>query len=164
MGAARRVLPGRCCPGSRQSSAALSRFGKPLLRWAAPGDEHHLQRNSLATWFCGSRRSSGRIVFHILPLFPLPFGFSRPTFLVVAPWNIRPGANVTVGVALLPDSPAQVTVRGEVIRDNETIFRREMVFEKGKSLELAWEDPDLVVFFFFFPSTNISLLPKYHSS
>ncbi|XP_064020132.1 CD109 antigen [Pogoniulus pusillus] len=53
-----------------------------------------------------------------------------PTFLVVAPWNIRPGANVTVGVALLPDSPAQVTVRGEVIRDNETILRREMVFEK----------------------------------
>ncbi|NXX04486.1 CD109 protein, partial [Larus smithsonianus] len=53
-----------------------------------------------------------------------------PTFLVAVPWNIRPGANVTVGVALLPDSPAQVTVRGEVIRDNETILSREMVFEK----------------------------------
>ncbi|NXW76784.1 CD109 protein, partial [Hirundo rustica] len=61
-----------------------------------------------------------------------PFGLSRPTFLVAAPWNIRPGANLTVGVALLPDSPAQVTVKGEVIRDNETILSREMVFEKGK--------------------------------
>ncbi|XP_030302930.1 CD109 antigen [Calypte anna] len=53
-----------------------------------------------------------------------------PTFLVAAPWNIRPGTNVTVGVALLPDSPAQVTVRGEVIRNNKTILAREMVFEK----------------------------------
>ncbi|NWY71237.1 CD109 protein, partial [Erithacus rubecula] len=61
-----------------------------------------------------------------------PFGLSRPTFLVAAPWNIRPGANLTVGVALLPDSPAQVTVKGEVIRDNETVLSREMVFEKGK--------------------------------
>ncbi|KFP85866.1 CD109 antigen, partial [Acanthisitta chloris] len=54
-----------------------------------------------------------------------------PTFLVAAPWNIRPGANLSVGVALLPDSPAQVTVRGEVIRDNETILSRQMVFEKA---------------------------------
>ncbi|PKK33140.1 CD109 molecule, partial [Columba livia] len=54
----------------------------------------------------------------------------RPTFLVAVPWNIRPGANVTVGVALLPDSPAQVTVRGDVIRDNQTILSKEMVFEK----------------------------------
>ncbi|NXC86718.1 CD109 protein, partial [Cercotrichas coryphoeus] len=61
-----------------------------------------------------------------------PFGLSRPTFLVAAPWNIRPGANLTIGVALLPDSPAQVTVKGEVIRDNETVLSREMVFEKGK--------------------------------
>ncbi|NXX84199.1 CD109 protein, partial [Urocolius indicus] len=59
-----------------------------------------------------------------------PFGFARPTFLVAVPWNIRPGANVTVGVALLPESPAQVIVRGEVIRDNKTILSREMVFEK----------------------------------
>uniref|UniRef100_A0A8C5TTN8 CD109 antigen n=1 Tax=Malurus cyaneus samueli TaxID=2593467 RepID=A0A8C5TTN8_9PASS len=55
-----------------------------------------------------------------------------PTFLVAVPWSIRPGTNLTVGVALLPDSPAQVTVKGEVIRDNETILSREMVFEKGK--------------------------------
>ncbi|NXH20679.1 CD109 protein, partial [Bucco capensis] len=68
---------------------------------------------------------------HLLPCFlPLHFGFSRPTFLVAVPWNIRPGANVSVGIALLPDSPAQVSVRGEVIRDNETILSREMVFER----------------------------------
>ncbi|KAF2975324.1 hypothetical protein EK904_013832 [Melospiza melodia maxima] len=59
-----------------------------------------------------------------------------PTFLVAAPWNIRPGANLTVGVALLPDSPAQVTVKGEVIRDNETILSREVVFEKGLQKQL----------------------------
>ncbi|KAH1173502.1 hypothetical protein KIL84_017341 [Mauremys mutica] len=34
-----------------------------------------------------------------------------PTFLVTGPRNIRPGANVTIGVALLTDSPPQVTVR-----------------------------------------------------
>ncbi|NXT27832.1 CD109 protein, partial [Syrrhaptes paradoxus] len=70
------------------------------------------------------------LYFTLCPFFLCPFGFSRPTFLVAVPWNIRPGANVTVGVALLPDSPEQVTVRGEVIRDNETILSREMVFEK----------------------------------
>ncbi|NXK28207.1 CD109 protein, partial [Arenaria interpres] len=59
-----------------------------------------------------------------------PSGFSSPTFLVAVPWNIRPGANLSVGVALLPDSPAQVTVRGEVVRDNQTVLSREMVFEK----------------------------------
>uniref|UniRef100_A0A8C3XGS6 CD109 antigen n=1 Tax=Cyanoderma ruficeps TaxID=181631 RepID=A0A8C3XGS6_9PASS len=69
-----------------------------------------------------------------------------PTFLVAAPWNIRPGANLTVGVALLPDSPAQVAVKGEVIRDNETILSGEMVFEKGKKknglgLELPLNSP-----------------------
>ncbi|NWI20473.1 CD109 protein, partial [Crypturellus soui] len=71
-----------------------------------------------------------------LPLFLL-FGFSSPTFLVTVPWNIRPGANVIVGVALLPDSPAQVTVRGEVIKDNKTLLSREMVFEKDSFGTLA---------------------------
>uniref|UniRef100_A0A663NE95 CD109 antigen n=1 Tax=Athene cunicularia TaxID=194338 RepID=A0A663NE95_ATHCN len=79
---------------------------------------------------------SGGLCFTPCPFSLCPFGFSRPTFLVAVPWNIRPGANVTVGVTLLPDSPAQVTVRGEVIRDNETILRGEMVFEKGKRIKL----------------------------
>lgn len=63
---------------------------------------------------------------------------------------------MTVGVALLPDSPARVTVRGDVIRDNQTILSKEMVFEKGKRMELAWRDLDLL-----YP-TSILLLPKYH--
>ncbi|NXN92969.1 CD109 protein, partial [Rhinopomastus cyanomelas] len=53
-----------------------------------------------------------------------------PSFLVAAPWSIRPGANVTVGVALLSESPAQVTVKAEVTRNNETVLSGEMVFER----------------------------------
>lgn len=64
--------------------------------------------------------------------FPLPFMFSSPTFLVTAPCNIRPGANVTVGVVLLQNSPLQVTVRGEVLRGNDSLLSGELVFEKGK--------------------------------
>ncbi|RMC13369.1 hypothetical protein DUI87_10904 [Hirundo rustica rustica] len=75
-------------------------------------------------------RSSGDVRFFLLLLLLCGSAAAGPTFLVAAPWNIRPGANLTVGVALLPDSPAQVTVKGEVIRDNETILSREMVFEK----------------------------------
>ncbi|XP_029859871.1 CD109 antigen isoform X2 [Aquila chrysaetos chrysaetos] len=73
-------------------------------------------------------RSAVRLL--LLLLFFCSSAAAGPTFLVAVPWNIRPGANVTVGVALLPDGPAQVTVRGEVIRDNETILSGEMVFEK----------------------------------
>uniref|UniRef100_A0A8C3EQM3 CD109 molecule n=2 Tax=Corvus moneduloides TaxID=1196302 RepID=A0A8C3EQM3_CORMO len=74
-------------------------------------------------------RSRGDVRFFLLLLL-CSSAAAGPTFLVAVPWNIRPGANLTVGVALLPDSPAQVTVKGEVIRDNETILSREMVFEK----------------------------------
>ncbi|XP_069660779.1 CD109 antigen isoform X1 [Haliaeetus albicilla] len=77
-------------------------------------------------------RSAVRLLFLLLLLLLFFCGSAAagPTFLVAVPWNIRPGANVTFGVALLPDGPAQVTVRGEVIRDNETILSGEMVFEK----------------------------------
>lgn len=61
-----------------------------------------------------------------------------PTFLVAAPWNIRPGASVTVGVALLPGSPAQVAVRGALLRDNQTVLSRELVFERGRGLTPAF--------------------------
>lgn len=44
---------------------------------------------------------------------------------------------MTIGVALLPGSPPQVTVRGEVTRDNKTILSREMVFEKGRVVALS---------------------------
>ncbi|EMP28675.1 hypothetical protein UY3_14223 [Chelonia mydas] len=56
---------------------------------------------------------------------------ARPTFLVTGPRNIRPGANVTIGVALLTDSLPQVTVRGEVLRGNDTVLHGEVTFEKG---------------------------------
>uniref|UniRef100_A0A8C3K5J9 CD109 antigen n=1 Tax=Calidris pygmaea TaxID=425635 RepID=A0A8C3K5J9_9CHAR len=74
-------------------------------------------------------QSSALTCTHLYCLYP---GCSSqvPTFLVAVPWNIRPGANLSVGVALLPDSPARVTVRGEVLRDNQTVLSREMVFEK----------------------------------
>ncbi|XP_019352416.1 CD109 antigen isoform X3 [Alligator mississippiensis] len=58
-------------------------------------------------------------------------GQAGPTFLVTAPCNIRPGANVTVGVVLLQNSPLQVTVRGEVLRGNDSLLSGELVFEKG---------------------------------
>ncbi|KAF4795896.1 CD109 antigen [Turdus rufiventris] len=75
-------------------------------------------------------RSRGDVRSFFLLLLLCSSAAAGPTFLVAAPWNIRPGANLTIGVALMPDSPAQVTVKGEVIRDNETVLSREVVFEK----------------------------------
>uniref|UniRef100_A0A674JZP3 CD109 antigen n=1 Tax=Terrapene triunguis TaxID=2587831 RepID=A0A674JZP3_9SAUR len=81
----------------------------------------------------------------------------RPTFLVTGPRNIRPGANVTIGVALLTDSPPQVTVRGEVLRGNDTVLHGEVVFEKG----------ELILFFFQLPfnsrAGSYELLVKGHA-
>uniref|UniRef100_A0A8C0BPM9 CD109 antigen n=1 Tax=Buteo japonicus TaxID=224669 RepID=A0A8C0BPM9_9AVES len=105
----------------------------------------------------------GGLYFTPCPFSLCPFGFSRPTFLVAVPWNIRPGANVTVGVALLPDGPAQVTVRGEVIRDNETVLSGEMVFEKGKRMELAWKDLALPSLPLNSASGNYELLVEGHA-
>uniref|UniRef100_A0A674JWJ1 CD109 antigen n=1 Tax=Terrapene triunguis TaxID=2587831 RepID=A0A674JWJ1_9SAUR len=80
-----------------------------------------------------------------------------PTFLVTGPRNIRPGANVTIGVALLTDSPPQVTVRGEVLRGNDTVLHGEVVFEKG----------ELILFFFQLPfnsrAGSYELLVKGHA-
>lgn len=62
---------------------------------------------------------------------------------------------MTIGVALMPDSPAQVTVKGEVIRDNETVLSREVVFEKGKKKNRL----GLEVFQFAFSQKHFAL-PK----
>uniref|UniRef100_A0A8C0J7S1 CD109 molecule n=1 Tax=Chelonoidis abingdonii TaxID=106734 RepID=A0A8C0J7S1_CHEAB len=70
-----------------------------------------------------------------------PFMFSRPTFLVTGPRNIRPGANVTIGVALLTDSPLQVTVRGEVLRGNDIVLHGEVLFEKGEDTLFFFQLP-----------------------
>lgn len=60
----------------------------------------------------------------------------RSRFLVTAPGIIRPGANVTVGVELLENSPLQVTVKAQVLKQvsNRTVsvLKGEGVFEKGK--------------------------------
>uniref|UniRef100_A0A452HFJ9 CD109 antigen n=1 Tax=Gopherus agassizii TaxID=38772 RepID=A0A452HFJ9_9SAUR len=67
--------------------------------------------------------------------------FSRPTFLVTGPRSIRPGANVTIGVALLTDSPPQVTVRGEVLRGNDIVLHGEVIFEKGEDTLFFFQLP-----------------------
>uniref|UniRef100_A0A8C0J627 CD109 antigen n=1 Tax=Chelonoidis abingdonii TaxID=106734 RepID=A0A8C0J627_CHEAB len=64
-----------------------------------------------------------------------------PTFLVTGPRNIRPGANVTIGVALLTDSPLQVTVRGEVLRGNDIVLHGEVLFEKGEDTLFFFQLP-----------------------
>ncbi|XP_053136283.1 CD109 antigen [Hemicordylus capensis] len=53
-----------------------------------------------------------------------------PTYLLTAPKFIRPGANVTIGVALLKKSPPQVTIKADVIHANSTILRGEAVFQR----------------------------------
>uniref|UniRef100_A0A452HFI0 CD109 antigen n=1 Tax=Gopherus agassizii TaxID=38772 RepID=A0A452HFI0_9SAUR len=65
----------------------------------------------------------------------------RPTFLVTGPRSIRPGANVTIGVALLTDSPPQVTVRGEVLRGNDIVLHGEVIFEKGEDTLFFFQLP-----------------------
>ncbi|XP_072822377.1 CD109 antigen isoform X2 [Vicugna pacos] len=60
---------------------------------------------------------------------------SGPRFLVTAPGIIRPGGNVTVGVELLEHSPAQVTVKAELVKMaanlTVSVLEAEGVFEKG---------------------------------
>uniref|UniRef100_A0A8C4W2F6 CD109 antigen n=1 Tax=Gopherus evgoodei TaxID=1825980 RepID=A0A8C4W2F6_9SAUR len=64
-----------------------------------------------------------------------------PTFLVTGPRSIRPGANVTIGVALLTDSPPQVTVRGEVLKGNDIVLHGEVIFEKGEDTLFFFQLP-----------------------
>ncbi|XP_040839571.1 CD109 antigen isoform X1 [Ochotona curzoniae] len=60
---------------------------------------------------------------------------SGPRFLVTAPAIIRPGANVTVGVELLEQSPPQVTVRAELVKvrsaSDVSVLEAEGVFHRG---------------------------------
>ncbi|XP_061479122.1 CD109 antigen isoform X2 [Rhineura floridana] len=55
---------------------------------------------------------------------------SLPTYLLAAPKSIRPGANVTIGVALLKESPEKVTIKAEVIYANNSVLRGEAVFKR----------------------------------
>ncbi|XP_066478804.1 CD109 antigen [Tiliqua scincoides] len=53
-----------------------------------------------------------------------------PTYLLTAPKSIRPGANVTIGVALLKESPSQVTIQAEVLHGNNSVLRGNAVFQR----------------------------------
>uniref|UniRef100_A0A670ICS0 CD109 antigen n=1 Tax=Podarcis muralis TaxID=64176 RepID=A0A670ICS0_PODMU len=56
----------------------------------------------------------------------------RPTYLLAAVKSIRPGANLTIGVAMLKKSPQKVTVKAEVVYANNTVLRGEAVFKRGE--------------------------------
>nr|XP_060608900.1 CD109 antigen [Anolis sagrei ordinatus] len=53
-----------------------------------------------------------------------------PTYLLAAPEIIRPGANITIGVALLKASPPQVTIKAEVLSGNNSVLHGEGVFQR----------------------------------
>ncbi|KAH0622086.1 hypothetical protein JD844_024050, partial [Phrynosoma platyrhinos] len=53
-----------------------------------------------------------------------------PTYLLAAPEIIRPGANLTIGVALLKASPPHLTVKAEVLFANNSVLRGEGVFQR----------------------------------
>lgn len=72
---------------------------------------------------------------HLLCVCAVALAGPGSRFLVTAPGIIRPGANVTVGVELLENSPPQVTVKAQVFKQvsNRTVsvLKAEGVFEKG---------------------------------
>ncbi|XP_042302267.1 CD109 antigen [Sceloporus undulatus] len=51
-----------------------------------------------------------------------------PTYLLAAPEIIRPGANLTIGVALLKASPPRLTIKAEVLFANNSVLHGEGVF------------------------------------
>nr|XP_020641515.1 CD109 antigen [Pogona vitticeps] len=55
---------------------------------------------------------------------------SGPTYLLAGPEVIRPGANLTIGVTLLKASPSHVTIKGEVLFENNSVLRGEAVFQR----------------------------------
>uniref|UniRef100_A0A8D0CAT7 CD109 antigen n=2 Tax=Salvator merianae TaxID=96440 RepID=A0A8D0CAT7_SALMN len=55
---------------------------------------------------------------------------SGPTYLLAAPTVIRPGANVTIAIALLKGSPSQLTIKAEVISANKSMLHGEAVIKK----------------------------------
>ncbi|XP_060089077.1 CD109 antigen [Heteronotia binoei] len=55
---------------------------------------------------------------------------ARPRYLLTAPLTFRPGANTSIGVALLKNSPPEITVKAEVVIENNTVLRGEAVFQR----------------------------------
>ncbi|XP_077162751.1 CD109 antigen [Paroedura picta] len=53
-----------------------------------------------------------------------------PRYLLTAPLTIRPGTNTSIGVALLKHSPPEITVKAEVVIENNTVLQGEAVFQR----------------------------------
>ncbi|XP_058032225.1 CD109 antigen [Ahaetulla prasina] len=53
-----------------------------------------------------------------------------PTYLVAVPKIIRPGANLTIGVRLLKESPSSITIQAQVLLANKSILQGEAVFQR----------------------------------
>ncbi|EDL26410.1 CD109 antigen, isoform CRA_b [Mus musculus] len=73
---------------------------------------------------------------HLLCLCAVALAAPGSRFLVTAPGIIRPGANVTIGVDLLENSPPQVLVKAQVFKiasnKSRSILEAEGVFHRGK--------------------------------
>ncbi|XP_026550926.1 CD109 antigen [Pseudonaja textilis] len=74
----------------------------------------------------------------LFPIFPFMWGFviasslvnARPTYLLAVPKIIRPGANLTIGVCLLKESPSSIRIQAQVLLANRSILQGEEVFQR----------------------------------
>ncbi|XP_034287784.1 CD109 antigen [Pantherophis guttatus] len=99
-----------------------------------------------------TRRSSW-----LFPILPFIWGFviasslvnAGPTYLLAVPKIIRPGANLTIGVRLLKESPSSIRIQAQVLLANKSILQGEAVFQRDSfstlvlpSLPLGSTDAD----------------------
>ncbi|KAM3856320.1 CD109 antigen [Vipera latastei] len=74
----------------------------------------------------------------LFPILPLLWGFviasslvnAGPTYLLAVPKIIRPGANLTIGVWLLKESPSSIRIQAQVLLANKSILQGEAVFQR----------------------------------
>uniref|UniRef100_A0A670YSE7 CD109 antigen n=1 Tax=Pseudonaja textilis TaxID=8673 RepID=A0A670YSE7_PSETE len=57
------------------------------------------------------------------------------------PKIIRPGANLTIGVCLLKESPSSIRIQAQVLLANRSILQGEEVFQRGEMVALDWNIP-----------------------
>ncbi|EDL77717.1 CD109 antigen (predicted), isoform CRA_b [Rattus norvegicus] len=73
---------------------------------------------------------------HLLSVCVVAVAAHGSRFLVTVPGIIRPGANMTIGVELLQNSPPQVLVKARVLKiasnRSTTVLEAEGVFNRGK--------------------------------
>ncbi|XP_070789006.1 CD109 antigen isoform X3 [Pituophis catenifer annectens] len=80
-----------------------------------------------------TRRSSW-----LFPILPFIWGFviasslvnAGPTYLLAVPKIIRPGANLTIGVRLMKESPSSIRIQAQVLLANKSILQGEAVFQR----------------------------------